>query len=149
MTHPTMVVPSLAMNTGCVKILEQAHIEVIGVRRQGPMGVLMALANHTLEVRGSLIATQSNHPYAADPDVEWLHASLAWQTQMPSYEDLQLLHRAVFGRRRYAYQVFAPAEKHIDGSTRDGLPAHEFALHLFGRVDGKPVLPEFGMFGHI
>lgn len=143
------VVPSLAMNTGCTKILREAGVEVAGIKQQGPMGVLMALRHPGRGLHGSLIATQSNYPWAADPLTEWLHASLAWAQEMPSYEDLQLLHRAVFGRRRYAYQVFAPAQQHIDGSVRDGLPAHEHALHLWGEVSGRAVLPEFGQFGHI
>lgn len=148
--NPTpAVVPNLAMNTGCAKILEAQHVEVVGISPMGPMGVLMRLVAHRRNLKGSLIATQSNYPFDKDPDVEWLHASLAWNDVMPTYGDLQMLHRAVFGRRRYAYQVFAPEAKHIDGSVRDGLPAHEYALHLFGRVDGKPALPEFGMFGHI
>jgi hypothetical protein len=40
----------------------------------------------------------------------------------------------VFGDR-WAYQVFAPPADHIN--------LHNFALHLWGRLDGKPVLPDF------
>jgi hypothetical protein len=137
------------MNTGCVKILTAAGVEVAGVAPLGPMGVVLTVRHHARALTGSLIATQTNHPQAADPLAEWLHASLAWEAEMPSYADLVLLHRAVFGRKRYAYQVFAPQHKHINGSVRDGLPAHEHALHLWGKVNGTPVLPEFGWLGHI
>jgi len=64
---------------------------------------------------------------------EWVHASLAG-TETPTYVELTWLHRAVF-RDGYAYQVFAPRDKHVN--------IHEHALHLWGRLDGTPALPEF------
>jgi hypothetical protein len=70
----------------------------------------------------------------------WIHASLAWRDKMPSYQDLKLLHNAVFGDH-FAYQIFAPAGKHIN--------IHSYALHLWGRLDGKNELPDFGRFGTI
>lgn len=72
---------------------------------------------------------------------EWIHASMTRRDRCPSYEDLCLLRRAAFGGDGWAYQVFAPAAKHIN--------AHEHALHLWGRADGAPVLPDFGRFGTI
>jgi hypothetical protein len=72
--------------------------------------------------------------------VDYLHASIAGKDQMPSYHDLTMLHKAVFGGR-YAYQVFAPKAHHVN--------IHPFALHLWGRSDGKNVLPEFGAGGSI
>lgn len=69
-----------------------------------------------------------------------LHASMTRADRVPSYEDLCLLHRAVWGEG-YAYQVFAPAAQHIN--------IHPYALHLWGRVDGKPILPDFGWSGSI
>lgn len=65
---------------------------------------------------------------------EWVHASIAHDDRMPTYEDLTQLHRAVFGDG-WAYQVFAPPTEHVN--------IHEYALHLFGRLDGKPALPDF------
>lgn len=75
-------------------------------------------------------------------DAEWIHASIAYSdhTTMPTYDDLKLLHQAVFGEH-YAYQVFAPPDQHVN--------IHSTALHLWGRVDGKPLLPEFGGLGTI
>lgn len=70
---------------------------------------------------------------------EWIHASIAGPN-MPSYEELALLHRAAFGDG-YAYQVFAPASDHIN--------IHEHALHLWGRADGARVTPDFGRMGTI
>lgn len=62
--------------------------------------------------------------------VEWIHASIAYNDgTIPTNDDMQMLHAAIFGEG-YAYQVFPVFE--------------EGALHLFGRSDGRPVLPEFG-----
>jgi len=41
----------------------------------------------------------------------------------------------------YAYQVFAPPSQHVN--------IHPYALHLWGKVDGSPTLPEFGKYGTI
>lgn len=71
--------------------------------------------------------------------VAWVHASIAGDT-LPSYADLVELHRAVFGDG-YAYQCFVPASAHVN--------IHPNALHLWGRLDGKPVLPEFALDGSI
>lgn len=65
---------------------------------------------------------------------EWVHASIAHPDRMPTYDDLKLLHSAVF-IGGWAYQVFAPFSDHVN--------IHEHALHLFGRLDGKPELPDF------
>lgn len=64
---------------------------------------------------------------------DWVHASIARDT-MPTYADLKMLHDAVFGDG-WAYQVFAPPSEHVN--------IHEHALHLWGRLDGKPALPDF------
>lgn len=70
----------------------------------------------------------------------WIHASMTRRGRCPSYEDLTQLHRAAFGTG-WAYQVFAPPEHHINH--------HEYALHLWGRLDGAPVLPDFAQEGTI
>lgn len=67
--------------------------------------------------------------------VEWIHASIARPDRMPDYDDLVELHRGVFGDA-WAYQLFAPPESHVN--------IHPFALHLWGRHDGEPVMPDFG-----
>lgn len=82
----------------------------------------------------SFIVTAAEHD-----GVEWVHASVASATEMPSYRDLAALHKAVF--TGYAYQVFAPPAQHVN--------IHEYALHLFGRLDGRAALPEFAMEGSI
>jgi hypothetical protein len=91
----------------------------------GPDGWRFDRAERT----GSVIVT-----CAPKDGLDWVHASIAYPTHMPGYEDLKTLHRAVFGNG-WAYQVFAPPSDHIN--------IHNFALHLFGRLDGKPVLPDF------
>ena len=82
-----------------------------------------------LDGSGSVILTVA--PHGED---EWIHASVAWKDHMPTYVDLKWLHAAVFGDR-WAYQVFAPLSEHVN--------IHKYALHLWGRVDGKPGLPDF------
>lgn len=72
---------------------------------------------------------------------DWIHASIAARDAMPTYDDLQLLYRAVWGVTGWAYQVFAPLEHHIN--------IHRHALHLWGRADGAPVMPNFGALGTI
>ncbi len=71
--------------------------------------------------------------------VEWIHASMSRPTT-PTYDDLCLLRKAVFGDG-WSYQVFAPPRAHID--------LHPTCLHLWGRLDGAPVLPDFGAHGTI
>lgn len=66
--------------------------------------------------------------------VEWVHASISRIDRIPSYGDLKMLHDAVY-RDGWAYQVFAPAAEHVN--------IHATALHLFGRLDGAPTLPDF------
>lgn len=82
-----------------------------------------------LNGEASVIVTSGDHG-----DVEWIHASIARVDRMPSYEDLKLLHAAVFGDR-WAYQVFAPPSDHVN--------IHQYALHLWGRLDGAAALPDF------
>lgn len=86
-------------------------------------------------LRASLIVTR------ADFDgVEWCHASAASPTITKSYELLVALHKTVFGDG-FAYQCFVPESDHVN--------IHETALHLWGRADGLPVLPRFGLGGSI
>jgi hypothetical protein len=78
-----------------------------------------------------------------EPDgVVWLHASMSYQDtkDMPTYDDLKLLHKAAFDEG-YSYQAFVPTDEHI--SIRDNV------LHLWGKEDGTPALPDFGRFGTI
>lgn len=79
---------------------------------------------------------------AWDDGHEWIHASMSMGRldRVPSYEELKLLHRAVFGDG-WAYHVFAPAAQHVND--------HEFCLHLWGRLDGSPALPNFAIFGSV
>ena len=70
----------------------------------------------------------------------FIHASISRKDELPSYDDLVLLHKAVWPEG-YAYQVFAPPSQHVN--------IHPYALHLWGRHDGAPVLPEFGKYGTI
>ena len=86
--------------------------------------------------KGQVIITAADWPEDPWRGIEFLHASIA-RPEMPTYEDLKMLHRAVFPG--FAYQVFAHQDQHVN--------QHETALHLWGRADGKPWMPEFSMGG--
>lgn len=85
-----------------------------------------------LDGTGRVIVTVAPAPGS---DADWIHASISWVDHMPTYADLKLLHDVAFGDKRWAYQVFAPASDHVN--------IHERALHLYGRLDGQPALPDF------
>lgn len=152
----TAVVPPLAINTGYRQVLAD-HVQVIVEQQFGPAGLLVQLLRHADPggwgaTTGSLIVTQfSLDGQRDDPAGEWLHASLAWAARTPSHDEMRMLHRAVFGRRRWAYHVHAPADRYVDGTgTTPVGPGHEHALHLWGRVDGSPAMPDFvGERGHL
>lgn len=83
-----------------------------------------------------IIVTGWYHDHAG-----WLHASMSRPESVPSYDDLVLLHRAVWGATGYSYQVFAPVGDHVN--------IHDRCLHLWGRADGSPRLPNFAVYGSI
>lgn len=87
-----------------------------------------------------ILVSQGPAPEGGDPE-DWLHASISHRDRMPSYDELQMMHRAVWGETGWAYQVFAPLANHIN--------IHERVLHLWGRVDGRAELPNFGVLGSI
>lgn len=82
----------------------------------------------------------SSFPWPGDPQ-PWTHASVAYNDHLPTHRDLVQLHHAVWGETGWSYQMFAPTNDHVN--------IHEHALHLWGRADGTPVLPNFGEFGSI
>ena len=86
-------------------------------------------------VYGTMVVTQATYE-----GQEILHASVSAQDRMPLYDHLTTLHRAVYGKRP-AYQVFVPPDEHVND--------HPWCLHLWGRADGRPMLPNFRMFGSI
>jgi hypothetical protein len=99
--------------------------------RFGPDGWKMS----QVDGKGSLIVTCSPHP--DDPSgPEYLHASIAYTDHMPTYQDLKLLHEAVWWDG-YAYQVFVSGLEHVN--------IHNQALHLWGRLDGQPMMPKFAV----
>jgi hypothetical protein len=73
--------------------------------------------------------------------VPWIHASISRTSGVPSYDDLVMLHRVVWGDTGHAYQCFVPPTEHVN--------IHARALHLWGRADGSRVLPDFAVFGTI
>ncbi len=83
---------------------------------------------------GRIIVTAAAHELD-----EWVHASIS-RPQMPTYDDLCLLHAAVFPGG-WSYQLFAPPDDHVNIMAT--------ALHLWGRPDGRPMLPNFGEWGSI
>lgn len=85
----------------------------------------------------SIIITVARH----EDGNEWVHASIAHKDRTPTYDELALLHKAVFQGKGWAYQVFAPDTDHVN--------IHPFALHLWGRLDGTNPIPNFGKNGSI
>lgn len=78
---------------------------------------------------GHIILTVADHQ-----GHDWIHASMSRNGRVPDYNDLKHLHAAVF-EDRWAYHLFAPTKDHVN--------IHEHTLHLFGRLDGTPALPDF------
>jgi hypothetical protein len=103
----------------------------------GECGISIRLYSTSQVCCGSVIVSQA--PW--DNGVEWIHASVSHETRMPTYGDLDALKAGVYGPHRYAFQVFAPADRHVN--------IHARALHLWGRADGKSPLPDFGVMGTI
>lgn len=91
----------------------------------------------TVAGRHRIIVTVGPTP---DGTETWWHASISGIDEMPTYEDLVLMHHAVWPAG-WAYQVFAPPESHVN--------IHEYVLHLWGKPDGLAVLPNFGANGTI
>jgi hypothetical protein len=137
-----------ALHLNFADVLREAGVQMTDPKGYGPAGLLVDIEYK--ERKGAIIVTQSPlEDGPGEPAVEYLHASISFHGVMPEYTDLQLLHRAVYGRRRWAYQVFAPEASHVSGKGM-GVWGHEFALHLWGRADGRPVLPDFGsVFGTV
>lgn len=98
----------------------------------GPDGWRFDAKDHT----GRIIVTAWDH----DDGHPWIHASISRVNVMPSYEDLKLLHAAIWPNG-YAYQVFVPPSEHVN--------IHDRALHLWGRADGTPAFPPFSFGGSI
>jgi hypothetical protein len=92
----------------------------------------------------SIIVTSSGlAPDIADGHT-WLHASISAHPNsapVPEYEELAQLRYAVWGEHGWAFQVFAPAASHVNIRAN--------ALHLWGRLDGTRIHPDFGWAGTI
>ena len=117
-----------AINGGWEIVLAKLGIVAHDVEPFGPMGVRSKVTAKD-GARGSVIITQAEHE-----DQEWVHVSLAFVDRDPTYLELAALHRAVFGRKRFSYQAFAPESEHVN--------IHEHALHLWGTVDGARLTPK-------
>lgn len=101
----------------------------------GPDGYMI---QHLTENK-RVIVSAGPTPEGADDEI-WVHASMGIEGRVPTYEELVLLHKAVFGDK-WAYQVFAPPADHVN--------IHPNVLHLWGRLDGEPAMPNFGALGLI
>lgn len=78
---------------------------------------------------GQIIATCS-----VTDGVEWVHASIAFADRMPTYDEIRNMHWAVFADG-WAYEVHTPQAEHVN--------IHEYARHIWGRLDKRPALPDF------
>lgn len=85
---------------------------------------------------------------------EWIHASISRPARMPDYDDLKLLHHAVW-TDGYAYQVFARPSDHVNrGKGTKTAPGwfHGFAADVWQAyalgvyaIDTDPVLIDRGV----
>lgn len=64
----------------------------------------------------------------------WLHVSVSRVDRTPTHEEMASVKAAFLGDR-YAYSVWPPSDKYVN--------IHKHCLHLWARLDGAPVLPEF------
>jgi hypothetical protein len=122
------------------------HIDALAIRRSlgrhawappkafGPDGWCFDNILNTMRI----IVSASTLP---DDDRTWIHASISAIEHTPTYGELVLLHRAVWGEYGHAYQCFVPPSEHVN--------IHEHALHLWGLLSGERVLPNFGFAGTI
>lgn len=78
----------------------------------------------------------SDGPAVLGDPTDYRHASLSWGDRTPSYADLALLHRAVWGESGWSCQVFVPFAEHVNIAAT--------ALHLWGAPSGRRLLPPFG-----
>jgi len=67
----------------------------------------------------------------------WLHVSACRRKpdELPTWEDMKRVKRDFIGQDGWAYQVFPSEDEYVNH--------HPFVLHLFARIDGKAVLPDF------
>ena len=65
---------------------------------------------------------------------QWIHVSISRKNWCPSHDDMREAKAAFIGER-YAYSVYPPSDKYVN--------IHQYCLHLWARLDGKPALPEF------
>lgn len=102
--------------------------DVWGIPRPyGPDGMIL----HRADGKRSVLVS-----VAPDSEgVEWIHASIAGRDELPTYDELTQLHRAVWPSG-FAYQCFVPPASHVN--------IHPYALHLWGRLDGLNPIPDFG-----
>jgi hypothetical protein len=106
----------------------------------GPSGVTFL----RFDGRRSIIVTSSDLPPQISDGNVWLHASISSypdDAPVPEYAELAELRHAVWGETGWAFQVFAPAASHVNIRGN--------ALHLWGRLDGARIHPDFGWAGTI
>lgn len=134
--------------------MSRQEVNILDVRRRlgrERWGVPFELAIYGLDDGSSWVVPHLLEPMrilvshapieTAESDSEpWIHASIAHRDRMPTYDELAAMHRAVWPTG-WAYQVFAPPAEHVN--------IHDHALHLWGRPDGRALLPNFGAQGTI
>jgi len=90
-------------------------------------------------LRGNLFTLVSLVYYKPDTNL-WIHTSTSVRSgggpiSVPDYDDLCRVKNDFFGKDRWAFQVFASADEHIN--------INPYVLHLYGREDGTRIHPDF------
>lgn len=114
----------------------------LGARTWGPpMAFATGWRYQRYDNTGIVLVTAARWPEL--PDVPIIHASISRHAPVgiPTYDDLQLLHRAVWPDG-HAMQCFVPPDDHINIRSN--------VLHLWGAEDGRRLWPiDFGRYGTI
>lgn len=148
--HPLTEPPIAVSVARCRKVWRIAGYDTSAWVPFGLMGLRLSVSyplrlagdERGPEKRGTIIISQGVLPAEIDPEKRaWLHASISWRDEIPTYEELALLHESVFGKSRNSYQVFSAADRHVN--------FHPNALHLWGLVSGDRALPDFGRYGMV
>lgn len=113
---------------GAWRMIEERKDGAMFMHRIIPLKVIVSINPYTEQCW--INATESSSHKRT-----WIHASISHETRMPEYEELKMLHNMFIGSERFAYQLFVPTAKHVN--------CHPRCLHLWARLDGEAVTPDF------
>lgn len=66
---------------------------------------------------------------------DWIHISVSRKSWTPTHEDMVKVKQDFLGIDCYAYSIWPPEDMYVN--------IHSHCLHLWSRLDGSRILPEF------